>query len=124
MQMVCVTTCCRQEKVSGNQKLWISLGDTCTQSSISAAVRLKTGKRKEQDGLDIESLLRDAPSLFVTEPIFENVRTMLAQQQESFYFSLPEVTGEKPVAKWLEQFEHDLTRSPFRKVLYEKYWCL
>ena len=74
---------------------------------------------KNQDGLDIESLLRDAPSLFVTEPIFENVRTMLAQQQESFYFSLPEVTGKEPVAKWLKQFEHELTKSPFRKVLYE-----
>lgn len=71
-------------------------------------------------GLDIEHLLRDAPSLFVTEPLFSGVREVLASQQESYYLALPELQEDQAAEAWLAEFATAVADSPIARVVFEK----
>lgn len=70
-------------------------------------------------GLDIEQLLRDAPSLFVTEPIVAGVRQVVEGNQESYYVSLPELAEDVDREDWMKQFADDVAESPIARVDFE-----
>ncbi len=70
-------------------------------------------------GLDIEQLLSDAPSLFVTEPLLQGVRHVVETGSESFYISSPQLPPSTQPNDWLGDYEKDISRSPFQKVLFE-----
>jgi hypothetical protein len=74
---------------------------------------------KELAGLDIEHLLRDAPSLFVTEPMLAGVREVVDSQQESYYVALPEIPEGEDRGQWMQQFAEALAESPIANVLFE-----
>jgi hypothetical protein len=70
-------------------------------------------------GLDIAHLLSDAPSLFVTEPLFQGVRHTVETGAESFYISYPQIPANTPPSEWLKGYEKDISGSPFQRVLFE-----
>jgi hypothetical protein len=70
-------------------------------------------------GIDIARLLSDAPSLFVTEPLFQGVRHAVETGSESFYISSPQLPADTPPSEWLNSYERDIAQSPFRQVLFE-----
>lgn len=76
-------------------------------------------REKDEAGLDIEQLLNEAPSLFVTEPLLDEVRRTLEGGQESFYVSRPDLEEGLEPAGWLEDFEPQVRETPFKKVLFE-----
>lgn len=73
----------------------------------------------QTSGLDIEQLLSDAPSLFVTEPLFQGVRRTVETGVESFYISSPQLPADTTPNEWLEKYEKEIAGSPFQKVLFE-----
>lgn len=74
---------------------------------------------KDTAGLDIDQLLSEGPSLFVTEPLYEGVRRAVEEGQESFYVAQPDLEEGTEPADWLEGFEPEVHQSPFKKVLFE-----
>lgn len=74
---------------------------------------------KDQAGIDIESLLRDAPSLFITEPLVDRVRDTLEQGHESFYVTRPEVPEDADPQEWLRDWTAAVAESPFKQVRFE-----
>lgn len=75
---------------------------------------------RERAGLDLDSLLRDAPSLFVTEPMLDGVREVVATQAESYYVKLPEIDADVTEEEWLRRFADDLRETPIARVLFER----
>ena len=75
---------------------------------------------KEKLGIDIESLLRDAPSLYVTEPILAGVRKTVENDEESFYISVPDIPADTEQEDWLAEFSEALAESPFKRVTFER----
>jgi hypothetical protein len=74
---------------------------------------------KQLAGIDVEALLRDAPSLFVTEPIIAGVRALVEAKQESYYVSRPEIEPEEDEHEWLSHFEKAVTEAPIARALFE-----
>jgi Histidine kinase-, DNA gyrase B-, and HSP90-like ATPase len=74
---------------------------------------------RELAGLDLEMLLRDAPSLFVTEPILAGVRDVVATQAESYYVTLPEIDADTSRDDWLREFAEAVADTPIARVLFE-----
>lgn len=74
---------------------------------------------RELEGIDLQGLLSDAPSLFVTEPMIAGVREIVTTQQESYYLSLPEVDEETTPGDWLAEFADAASRAPIANVQYE-----
>lgn len=74
---------------------------------------------KELEGLDLETLLRDAPSLFVTEPMLAGVREVVQTQTESYYLSQPEIEEGVAPETWLAEFAEAVATTPIAKVQYE-----
>lgn len=70
-------------------------------------------------GLDLEVLLQDAPSLFVTEPLVSAVREVVASGTESYYVSRPDLPEGTDEAAWLEEFSGAAAEKPIGEVLYE-----
>ena len=73
---------------------------------------------KELAGLDLEHLLRDAPSLFITDPLVAGVRRVVDAGQESYYVSLPDIQDQEP-DEWLDQFADAVSTTPIARVLFE-----
>lgn len=71
-------------------------------------------------GLDLQMLLRDAPSLFVTEPIVAGVRQVILDQAESYYVSVPELAPDADTGTWLRDFATAVAETPIAQVLYEE----
>jgi hypothetical protein len=74
---------------------------------------------RELAGLDLETLLRDAPSLFVTEPMLDGVRDVVAAQAESYYVTLPEIDADTSHDEWLREFAEAVAETPIARVLFE-----
>ena len=74
---------------------------------------------KEKTGIDIQSLLGEHPSAFVTDPSMEGIRRALDAEDESYYVALPN-TGEKSADAWLQDFETKISEDPFDQILYER----
>lgn len=74
--------------------------------------------QKQQEGLDLESLLRDAPSLFVTEPMIAGVQRVVESGTESYYISSPDFEGADP-DEWLGDFIAAATELPIAHVKFE-----
>lgn len=76
---------------------------------------------EDQDkGLEIQSLLRDAPSLYVTEPLLGAVKRALEADQESFYVAAPKLKPEEDPDVWLSEFEAAIRVSPFGEIRFEE----
>jgi hypothetical protein len=74
---------------------------------------------KQVMGLDVESLLRDAPSVYVTEPLVDGVRNVVEQQDESYYIAVPDIPEGIDEKEWVSQFEVSVSEAPIEKVLFE-----
>jgi len=75
--------------------------------------------KQQLAGLDIERLLSDAPSIFVTDPLLRRVRHTLETGSESFYLSAPRLPAGTAPAEWLDHYEQEIARSPFHQVRFE-----
>jgi hypothetical protein len=74
--------------------------------------------QRQQEGLDLESLLRDAPSLFVTEPMIAGVQRVVESGTESYYISSPDLEGAEP-EEWLSDFVAAASELPIAHVKFE-----
>jgi hypothetical protein len=74
---------------------------------------------KELAGIDIEQLLRDAPSLFVTEPIVAGVRDVVRSARESYYIAQPDIPDQDEQEAWLAHFASEVARAPIALVQFE-----
>jgi hypothetical protein len=74
---------------------------------------------KELAGIDIEQLLRDAPSLFVTEPIVAGVRDVVETQRESYYVAQPDIPDGEERETWLQDFASEVAKTPIARVQFE-----
>ena len=75
---------------------------------------------KSLQGLDLQKLLEDAPSLFVTEPLISGVREVLATNTESYYVSRPDLPEDTDLEEWLVAFSEAATKNPIAAVQFEK----
>lgn len=75
---------------------------------------------KQLAGIDIEKLLRDAPSLFVTEPIVAGVRDVVQSERESYYVTRPEIPDDEGADTWLETFASQVAQVPIARVAFEE----
>lgn len=70
-------------------------------------------------GLDIQRLLSDAPSVYVTEPLSAGVQRVIETGEESYYVSYPDLAEGTETVEWMRQFEDQVSSVPFNAVLYE-----
>jgi hypothetical protein len=75
---------------------------------------------KQLAGIDIEQLLRDAPSLFVTEPIVAGVRDVVQSESESYYVARPEIAPDEDSESWLAHFASQAAQVPIARVAFEE----
>lgn len=73
---------------------------------------------KQQEGLDLDQLLRDAPSLFVTEPMIAGVQRVVDGGTESYYIDAPDLEGKSP-GEWLKTFAAEASELPIAHVTFE-----
>jgi hypothetical protein len=77
-------------------------------------------RREELVGLDIEQLLRSAPSTVVTEPFIEAVRLEAAEPgRQLYYIDIPQDLNEEELASWVDEFETAVAEQPFASLLVE-----
>ncbi len=76
-------------------------------------------ERASLTGLDLDELLRDAPSLLVTEPLFDGVRRAIETGEEPFYMSRPHFEEDGESEKWLADYRAQLAARPFNEVKFE-----
>lgn len=75
---------------------------------------------KDLAGIDLEQLLSDAPTLFVTEPLLEGVRRTMERGDESFYVTEPQLEEDVDPDQWLEEFATKIAGNPFHRVEFAK----
>ena len=69
--------------------------------------------RRQNQEIDIERLLAEAPSTHVTDPLINRVLRVLETQAESFYIeTAPRPDNDHP-SEWLSSFEDDVRKQPF-----------
>jgi hypothetical protein len=74
---------------------------------------------RQIDDLDLDQILRDAPSIYVTEPLVSAVSDVVAAQQESFYIDQPEIEKGTTRNAWVARYAESAQESPFRQVIFE-----
>jgi len=77
--------------------------------------------RKENDQLDIASLLSDHPSFHVIEPLLRSVRDTVKVGSESFYIGIPQEVEKENQSQWLTTYESEATEKPFGKTEFVKH---
>ena len=75
--------------------------------------------RKEQGDIDIDQLLLDEPSVYVTEPLKRAVRGAVETAADSFYIDAPPDSASEDQAGWLEDFEEAVDKNPFYDPTFE-----
>lgn len=73
---------------------------------------------KELEGVDLQLLLRDAPSLFITEPMMSGVTALVEAGAESYYMTLPEIDDDASPEEWLAEFASAVKETPIADVEY------
>jgi hypothetical protein len=73
----------------------------------------------EISGLDLDQLLRDAPSVYVTEPLVTAVTEVVRSGQESFYIGEPAIAEVSEREAWLSGYKTEAAISPFKSVVFE-----
>lgn len=77
--------------------------------------------RKENDQLDIASLLSDHPSFHVIEPLLRSVRDTVKVGSESFYIGIPQEVEKENQSQWLTTYESEVAEKPFDKTEFVKH---
>ena len=77
--------------------------------------------RKENDQLDIASLLSDHPSFHVIEPLLRSVRDTVEVGSDSFYIGIPQEVEKENQPQWLITYESEVAEKPFDKTEFVKY---
>lgn len=77
-------------------------------------------ERQDIENLDIEQLLSDKPSAYVTDPLLQSVRTTLDTGLETFYISAPRKEVRDDREKWFNDFAAKVNDSPIEKTLFKK----
>ena len=78
-------------------------------------------KEREDDQLDLASLLSDSPSVHVTEPLFRSVRNTVESGSDSFYIETPRDVEEENRSEWLETYQSEISEKPFRETEFVKH---
>ena len=76
--------------------------------------------QKQNEELDIAKLLSDTPSAYVTDPLFNTVRSTIESGLESFYISVPRDVPEDSRFDWLDSYQDKLSKRPFDKTTFEQ----
>ncbi|GAA0220117.1 hypothetical protein GCM10009527_015440 [Actinomadura nitritigenes] len=74
---------------------------------------------KATRSLDVERLLNDEPSAFITEPLLEGVTKIVDANEESFYVGRPALEEGSSPRQWLRDFADESSAVPFERVLVE-----
>jgi hypothetical protein len=70
--------------------------------------------RDQLIGLDIKSLLSEAPSSLVADPLVDAVRTEASEEgQQLYYIQAPRNLDEEELEDWLDEFESATRQQPF-----------
>lgn len=77
-------------------------------------------KDKDQPDFDIDRLLGQGSSAFVTEPLIESVRQAVTRNHESFYIANPSLGSDEDREAWLTTFNVSVEASPFTAIEFEK----
>ena len=77
--------------------------------------------RQENEELDINKLLSDAPSTHVTDPLLHSVRNAVATGSDSFYIATPPGAADEDRSEWLAKHESEISGRPFDKTTFEKH---
>ncbi|MFI6239878.1 ATP-binding protein [Micromonospora sp. NPDC050795] len=73
---------------------------------------------KQKHGIDLDHLLKDSPSAFLTEPLIDGVSRVVQDNEESFYIDLPEVEPSDRV-EWLREYSQSVSQAPFSEFILE-----
>ena len=76
-------------------------------------------KKQAIENLDIEQLLSDMPSAYVTDPLLHSVRTTLETGLESFYISAPRKDVKRNRDTWLKEYADRLYEKPIEKTVFK-----
>lgn len=74
---------------------------------------------RQEEGLDVEQLLRDAPSVYVTEPLQTAVAGVVNTGQESFYIDEPDLDEGVTPGEFLDEYSQQTSSAPFSRVIFE-----
>ncbi len=77
--------------------------------------------RKENEQLDIITLLSENPSTHVTEPLIRSVRNTVETGSESFYIGIPGDVEEENHSAWLMKYEEEVSEKPFDETKFVHY---
>jgi len=76
-------------------------------------------QEKQQNGLDLDRLLNDAPSGIVVDPLIDGVRRAAETDQESYYVGKPDLPDGTSHHDWMISFSAEASAKPFGEVLFE-----
>jgi hypothetical protein len=82
--------------------------------------RYEEWQERELVGLDVQRLLKEAPSTYVTEPMEAGVRRVVETHEESFYVAEPDIPPGVDAEEWLQDFSQKISTSMFERILFEK----
>jgi hypothetical protein len=74
----------------------------------------------QKKGIDIQRLLNDAPSTYVTEPLIEGVKQVVESDEESFYVGRPAMPENLDRNDWIREFSIQASNTPFEQLVFEK----
>ena len=77
--------------------------------------------RKENEELDVATLLEEPPSAYVTLPLIQSVRRTVETGLESFYIDPPIGNSNEDRVDWLATHEHEFATKPFDETLIENH---
>ena len=76
-------------------------------------------QRKNTENLDIQQLLSDMPSAYVTEPLLALLRHAVETGSDSFYIKAPSRLSEEERSAWLLSHASAIEKTPFQEERFE-----
>ena len=80
----------------------------------------ETWKKQQMASMDLENIMRDAPSPYLTDPLVESVKRRLDDGLESFYVAQPILSDTADQRAWLSSFRRDLEEQVFGTIQFVK----
>lgn len=98
--------------------------DTLRKYLLGVFNRCRTAYEKSLDlnqhGIDINKLLDNAPSAFLTEPIVETVRLAMDADDESYYFAKPTFSEEEDREEWFAGYAERAANELVSEIVFEE----